>query len=256
MKDIKFHEYAMLFPAMSEEELTALRDDIEHNGLVEPIVLLEGKVLDGRNRYTASMMLGIEPATVEYDGDDPLAYVISKNMARRHLDTSQRAMVAAKIANLPKGRPVKEKHATLHVSRSEAAKQMNVSERSVAKATKVLREGSEKMKKAVESGKKTVSSAAKELSQSADNEFNTAAPLTPDDVFGPEETAVPVRSLDSPKMLLQLAEQDLKCAYSHLGKMIDGGGTYDQCYHCLSKLDDRQGVLHDEYRDRIKAKFQ
>jgi len=90
MQKLELHLYCILFPACTEEELRTLTDDIRQNGLLEPIVLLDGKILDGRNRYQACQELGIEPETVEYDGDDPLAFVLSKNLYRRQLTTSQR----------------------------------------------------------------------------------------------------------------------------------------------------------------------
>jgi hypothetical protein len=55
------HELAEMFPMMSDKELENLADDIERNVQTEPIVLLKVKILDGRNRYEACTMLGIEP---------------------------------------------------------------------------------------------------------------------------------------------------------------------------------------------------
>lgn len=83
---------------MPDEELAELAADIRLHGLLDPIVLLDGLVLDGRNRLRACKAVGVEPRFVEWDGTgDPAVWVISKNLKRRHLDTSQRAMVAGKL---------------------------------------------------------------------------------------------------------------------------------------------------------------
>jgi len=134
---MEFHEYANIFPILGNAELEELRTDIEQNGLVEPIVLYEGKILDGRNRATACEALGIEPVFVEYTGNNPIAYVVSKNLKRRHLTTGQRAAIAAEIANMPPHRPeVSPKYLGL-TSQEEAAKQLNVSDESIRQAKKV-----------------------------------------------------------------------------------------------------------------------
>jgi len=159
---MEFHEYANIFPLFGGKELENLRADIEKNGLVEPVVTFEGKVLDGRNRETACSMLGITPNRIEYTGDDPIAFVLSKNLHRRHLNESQRATIAAKIANIPPHRP-SNKSANLRTSQAEAAKMLNVSERSVNKAKKVLNEADAETIQEVESGKKSVSCAVETL---------------------------------------------------------------------------------------------
>jgi phage N-6-adenine-methyltransferase len=87
---MKYHEKSNIFPLMSKDEYEQLRDDIFSNGLLEPIILYEGDILDGRNRHMACLELGIEPKCYEYTGDDPESYVISKNLHRRHLSKEQR----------------------------------------------------------------------------------------------------------------------------------------------------------------------
>jgi hypothetical protein len=106
-KDYKFHEYSNLFPMASESELSELKEDIRENGLIEPIILYQNKILDGRNRMIACMSEGVTPAFTEYKGNDPLQFVLSKNINRRHLTESQRAAIAAEIATLPQGRKTK-----------------------------------------------------------------------------------------------------------------------------------------------------
>ena len=144
---------------LGEEELEDLREDIEKNGLVEPIVLYEGKILDGRNRETACQWASIRPQYVEYTGDDPIAYVVSKNLKRRHLTTSQRAMIAEKVANMPAHRPSKITK-NLGLTQEEAAKKFNVSDESIRQARKVRTDAIPEVADAVESGKLPVSLAA------------------------------------------------------------------------------------------------
>ena len=100
-----------------------------------------GLLLDGRNRFKACQEVGIQPLFREYKGDNPTAFVISLNLKRRHLNESQRAMVAAKLENMPAHRPA-DKCANLHTSRKEAAKLLNVGTRSVSSAKKVEEKGS------------------------------------------------------------------------------------------------------------------
>ena len=90
----EFHDLAALFPMMTEAELDNLAGSIQRRGLLYPIVLYEGKVLDGRNRLLACEKAGVEPMFTEYRGDHPLEDVIAWNADRRDLSTSQRAAIA------------------------------------------------------------------------------------------------------------------------------------------------------------------
>jgi hypothetical protein len=101
MKTLKCHPACLAFPKLSEDELQELADDIQERGLLHPIVLLDGKILDGRNRFDACNLAGIEPRFVEWQGDgSPVAWVVSTNLMRRHLTSSQRAVVAYDILPL------------------------------------------------------------------------------------------------------------------------------------------------------------
>ena len=93
----EFHPLSDIFPMMSGEEFEALVEDIKRNGLLEPIWLYEGKILDGRNRYKACLEAGVEPKFAEYKGDSPLAFIVSKNIKRRHLTATQRAVITLKL---------------------------------------------------------------------------------------------------------------------------------------------------------------
>jgi N6-adenosine-specific RNA methylase IME4 len=158
---LQFHPLSDIFPLIKGREFRDLVADIKAHGLREPIVVHQSKILDGRSRYSACIEAGVTPITERYNGADPLSYVISLNLKRRHLSESQRAMVAAKLANMRRGERTDLPSANLQkVDRASAAKMLNVSERSVASAHDVHEHGAPELTKAVEHGDIAVSTAA------------------------------------------------------------------------------------------------
>lgn len=157
------HPLSALFPPMADAEYLELVDSITKIGVQNPITIYEGKVLDGWNRCRAAAEVGVECPTREFEEwIDPHDIVRAQNHARRHLTDSQRAFVAAKLANLTNGQ--KASSANLQstaVSQADAAETLKVSVRSVADAAKVLREGDDELAQAVERGEVSVSAAAK-----------------------------------------------------------------------------------------------
>ena len=89
---LPIHPYAEIFPPMSSPEFDGFCGDVLQKGLQEPIVLHEGKVLDGCHRYLACLVKGVPPRFSQYAGDcgSPLAFVVSKNLKRRQLSEGQR----------------------------------------------------------------------------------------------------------------------------------------------------------------------
>jgi len=171
-QQIPFHPLADIFPLIDGSEFAALRDDIAAHGVREPVILFEGAILDGRNRYRAALAAGVDCPMTEYRGDDAAAFVVSLNIHRRHLTESQRAMAAAKLANMRRGgdrRSGGDQTANLQfdipaepapVSVAQAANLLNVSERSVNSARKVVERGADDLVAAVASGRVSVSAAA------------------------------------------------------------------------------------------------
>ena len=154
------HEYAALFPMGTDAEIEDMASDIKARGLLNPIITLDGKVLDGRNRLRACESAGVAPRFEKYDGSDPLGDVLSWNLHRRQMTPSQRAMVGAKLANMRQGeRTDMEPSANLHkVSQADAARAVGVSPRLIADA-KVIQEEDAKLAAKVESGGVTVNAA-------------------------------------------------------------------------------------------------
>jgi N6-adenosine-specific RNA methylase IME4/ParB-like chromosome segregation protein Spo0J len=174
LKQGRFHPVAGIFPMMAAAELEQLAEDIRANGQREPIWIHQGQIVDGRNRFLACRKAGVDPKYREYTGDDGglVPFVLSLNLHRRHLNESQRAMVAAEIeaylAEQAKKRqgtrtdlgailPPSEKGK----ARDKAAELVRVSGRSVSDAKKVRAEGSPELGEAVRQGKIAVSVAAK-----------------------------------------------------------------------------------------------
>jgi ParB-like chromosome segregation protein Spo0J len=100
--DLKFHELADLFPLIEGQAYDEFKEGFAKAGFEEPVVLHEGKILDGRNRYRALKDLKLPIPTREWagEGGTALQFVLAKNLRRRHLDSSQRAMIATDLMPL------------------------------------------------------------------------------------------------------------------------------------------------------------
>lgn len=99
---MEFHEIANIFPMLESAELQSLAEDIRINGLKTPVLLFDGAILDGRNRYKACEIAGITPQFETFQGDKAaaLSHVWSLNFQRRHLNSSQAAIADAKRKKL------------------------------------------------------------------------------------------------------------------------------------------------------------
>lgn len=179
MQDMDFHPIANVFPLIEGAEFRELVDDVREHGLREPIIVHEGMILDGRNRYRACQAAQVPCRFQPFSGDDPMAYVVSLNLRRRHLDTSQRAMAGARIKHLfeeaARERQIaaqnndtakavraemREQAPEPRKAAADAAAVVNVSPRSVENAAKVVRDGTPELVRAVEAGEVPVTRAA------------------------------------------------------------------------------------------------
>jgi len=176
---MNFHPIADIFPLMDGPEYKGLVSDIKQNGLRDAIIThRDGRIIDGRNRFRACSDAGVEPQFKTWAGEDSelASFVLSVNLHRRHLDTSQRAMVAARVKE-HFAAEAKERQATstggakpqLRENLREAdkgrasdhaARTVKVSGRSVDHAAKVLKNGNSKLVEAVEKGELPVSVAS------------------------------------------------------------------------------------------------
>ena len=186
---LAYHEAANIFPLMPDDALQSLADDIRRNGLLMPIETCDGKIIDGRNRSAACKLAGVDPDVVAVDPSDPVAYVLTLNLHRRHLDETQRAMVAGRAKSWyeqqQKDKEKQRKSKTTMenlpqsngTARDKAGESVGVSGRSVEHAAKVIANGSKKLVDACDQGKVSVSAAAKlaDLPKSKQNEVIDSA---------------------------------------------------------------------------------
>lgn len=175
MQHIPVHEAADLFP-LDEDHIDDLAEDIKTNGQQVPIELFEGKIIDGRRRFAACQRIGKEPLTRTVKVADPIAYVLSLNLHRRHLTPSQLSMVAARVRAIYDKQAKERQTATLKKgdkpvpaslperersdARDLAGKAVGVSGKSVDYATRVIERGVPELVKAVDEGRIAVSTAA------------------------------------------------------------------------------------------------
>ncbi|XPS83917.1 hypothetical protein Dvar_19350 [Desulfosarcina variabilis str. Montpellier] len=86
--DLKPHPISELIPPMDGDTYKGFKADIWRHGLIEPIILYQGKILDGKERYRACRELGVDVWAREWEGGmDPVEYVISNNLLRHHKST-------------------------------------------------------------------------------------------------------------------------------------------------------------------------
>lgn len=161
---MEFHELANIFPMMSDEEFSILKSDMQEGfDKNYPILIWEGKVIDGRNRYKACSELGINPIVKEWNGksnEEALAFVVRSNLHRRHLSESQRAMVAARLANMRQGERTDLLPIGKRLSQSKVAELLNIGGHSVVRAKEVIDSGDSSLVSAVDAGRIAVSTAA------------------------------------------------------------------------------------------------
>jgi hypothetical protein len=186
-----FHPLVELFPRMNPEEIRQLEKSIAEEGLLEPIELYNGMIIDGRHRYNACHKIGVKPIFVEWEpteGQSLVMHIAARNLQRRHLSTQARAVLADKIASIREDELIAEgkrlgvaNRRQLNNSQKrgtsperDAASMMNVSKSTVEKVKRVRTKAPAIYKK-VADGEMSIDAGVRELKAEAIN--NNPAPL-------------------------------------------------------------------------------
>jgi len=169
--EVKIHQFAAEFPLMEGDEYEQFKDRMRR-GQQSPVIMLNGELLDGRNRLKACRELGIKTMAVEYRGEKTDEQLITDlNIHRRHLTASQRAAYGLRLLPLHEKEAKERKKAGVadhsEIIRSGravdlAGAQVGVSGRYVEAANKIAQSSPELLPKLI-SGELTVPEAKKQI---------------------------------------------------------------------------------------------
>lgn len=184
----EFHPVAEIFSLIEGPEFQGLVEDIQENGLLEEIELFDGKIIDGRNRYRACIEADIEPKFSKWEGEEKnlISYIISKNLRRRQLNESQKALVGAKMKPVFEAKAKERQGSRKDISADrrgssnrksseEIAKVVNGSARLIERAIRVLAKGAPELILQVESGGMRLEEAVKVSDKPQDEQLRLLA---------------------------------------------------------------------------------
>lgn len=181
--EYEYGELSTVFPSfVGEEEFKRLVEDIRENGLIDPIVVWDNEIVDGRHRHLACKEAGVEPRYEvlpdDWSFEKVKNRVVALNILRRHLSVGQRALVAAALANMQSGQRV-DLQPSLNLdevkSLQESADQLSVSRASVATAKAVKRDTPDLVEK-VNKGEMSLNAADQERRKRLGMPTQTNAP--------------------------------------------------------------------------------
>lgn len=177
----KFPEYEQhpiatnLMPGgMDDTEFEAFSEDVEAKGVLMPITLFEGKVLDGWHRYRAAKRYDTSFQTKVYEGKDPAGYIASVNVMRRKLGSLQRALVGAKL------------HREHGYTQRDACKKLGISNEVLTLVLRAVDSKNAKLVKRIEADTEFTRGLLKEELEDAGlmrTKVKDAAPTAPNSVF-------------------------------------------------------------------------
>ena len=172
---MKLHKFCAVLPSMRDDEFQALKADIKAHGLLEPVVVYEDAILDGRHRHSICEQLGINPDYIQFEAlgycGSALDFVISKHQ-RRNLTPDQKAILADKVANLKDGQ--RQVLTNEKVTLAEALKSTGASKGQVGKLRKIKKDNPRIIER-IESGETSINAEYKKTLAKQHNQADTAS---------------------------------------------------------------------------------
>lgn len=211
---ITVHPLAAWPPMLSDDEMTALAEDIRENGLLLPIVVDEdGTLIDGRNRKRACEMAEVEPRYEKLNGHDPEALIVSSNL-RRDMSKGQKAMFLARaFPDTKRGKRSEGSATTL----SETNK---VSTARLSQARSVLRH-SMALAEDVMAGRIALDAALAQIQREREASVSTDARMAELRAGAPEIAAL----VDDERLTLEAGLTELRQRQQKIRQLVDGAKT-------------------------------
>jgi len=183
-------EYDALIPKLSEEENDSLKQSLEKNGQLVPVVATKENgiviLLDGHHRFRIlrDLKKDIKVRYIEFeDSFSKKKYVIEVNLNRRHLSDISKVKLAMKLVEIEEVESKKRKQKTFPKKGQQGfqrmsmqackdtgttdeivAKKTGIKPRNVSKIKKILKHGTKELIQKVEKGEKSINSAEREVS--------------------------------------------------------------------------------------------
>lgn len=205
---MKLHKYCAVLPKMVDDEFQALKADIKEHGLLEPIVIYEDAILDGRHRQLICEELEIKPDYIQFEvlgyNGSALDYVISKHQ-RRNLTSDQKAILADKVANLKDGE--RQVLTNEKVTLSEALKSTGASKGQVGKLRKIKKINPEIIER-IESGETSINAEYQKTLAKQRNTANSEEELNQHNQAGRNAGTIPEQEQQRFNASIELKQQN------------------------------------------------
>ncbi|MGK0361956.1 MAG: hypothetical protein ACI9U2_004276, partial [Bradymonadia bacterium] len=262
------HPACAMLPLMSAASIAEMADDISTNGQQQAVILHRGLLLDGRNRLKACELAGVEPIVSEWEGDDPVRWVLSLNFHRRHLTDSQKSIVGARAEELlarrvteraeappppsddpdeapaPVSKPQSDKEIRRQ-ARESAAALVNVSPKAIARGRKLIDNAVPELVGAVARGTVTLTQAARVAKLDAESQRELVA--QGDDAIVEEAVRIQQSKASTrPSVAKAIADLDLCCATVTIRKIATGEWTVEGRVHEAEETLDQRAPTFKE----------
>jgi hypothetical protein len=251
-----YHPFADVFPLLEGDDFAKLLEDIREHGQREPVILYDGKILDGRNRYRACLELGIPPRfdhSKASTDDEALRESVSRNLHRRHLTPTQRALAGARLlplfeaiareksiqSGIDYGRGGKDEVPGPHPlgerepqARDQAAAAVGAGASSVQRAKKVLTEAPD-LVPALEAGHLQIKAAAQLAKEDKPTRDAVTSLLAKGEAKNAAQALRRVKEDQRIEEGRELAAQQTASFVVHCGNILDVLPTIEEPVHCV-----------------------